>query len=136
MKYPVLTRLAALLVLLLLTVPLTLPANGEEDLSYLTDEVVLPLPGRVNEEVASRGLRKTATPAKGKYIAGQQLPVGFCLLTSLAKGDDRGNLTICSADRKQKLRNVLTAPDEGEDPETVFITLEEGDELKSDSPSV
>ncbi len=35
---------------------------------------------------------------------------------------------------KQILWNVVSAPENGADPETVFMTLNEGDELKSGTP--
>ena len=51
-------------------------------------------------------------------------------------GDDWGNVTVYSegGKGKQLLWEVVSAPEKGQDPETIFITLNDGDQLKSGVP--
>ena len=103
------------------------------DLSSMSDEEVLALLDQVNQEVVSRGLNKTAKLPQGAYIGGKDIPVGRYIFTSMAKGDDWGNLTVKSEEGKGSLLlwEVISASD---DPETVFITLNKGDKLESGVP--
>ena len=103
------------------------------DFSSLTDDEVLSLLDQVNQEVVSRGLNKTAKLPQGSYVAGKDLPVGRYIFTSMAKGEDWGNLIVKSDEGKGSLLlwEVITASDE---PETVFITLNKGDKLESGVP--
>ncbi len=106
------------------------------DLSSFTDEEIISLLTQVNEELVKRNINKTATLPEGAYIAGKDLPAGKYIYTCLATGEDWGNLTVYSdgGKGKQILWNVVSAPENGADPETVFLTLNEGDELKSGTP--
>ena len=109
---------------------------GSVDLSGMTDDEVVELLADVNAEVARRGISKTAELSPGSYIAGRDVPPGRYILTCLAKGSDWGNLTVRPGGPSGSLDvwEVLAAPEKGEDPETVFITLNDGDELKCDVP--
>ncbi len=133
-------RSGALLLLLALLIALfstTIVAIAEGfDLSRLSNGEVLALLEQVNNEVVKRGLSKTATLAKGAYIAGKDIPVGSYLYTCLATGYDWGNVTIYSdmGNGKQLMWEVVGAPEKDEAPETIFITLNEGDQLKSGVP--
>jgi len=104
------------------------------DLAAMTDTEVITLLDKVNQEIVDRGIQKTAKMARGSYIAGKDLPAGSYIYTCLAVGDDWGNLTVYSdgGSGKQLLWNIVQAPKEGEERETIFITLNEGDRLKSD----
>jgi len=106
------------------------------DLSGMSNDEIVALLTKVNNEIVSRGIDKTATLPQGSYIGGKDLPVGKYIYTCLAKGDDWGNLTVKTEGGAGKLViwEVVSAPDEGESPETVFITLNEGDELNSGVP--
>jgi len=106
------------------------------DLSGMSNDEIVALLTKVNNEIVSRGINKTATLPQGSYIGGKDLPVGKYIYTCLAKGDDWGNLTVKTEGGAGKLViwEVVSAPDEGESPETVFITLNEGDELNSGVP--
>ena len=133
MKNTYSVRIAAWLILLAMML-CSLPAVAENvDFSHLNDSEIVTLFEQVTAEIARRGIEKTATLAKGAYIAGEDLPAGKYVYTCLAKGDDWGNLTVYSerGKGKQLLWNVVSAPDAGAEPETVFINLNEGDELKS-----
>ena len=106
------------------------------NLSSLSDAEVVELLGRVNAELASRGINKTAKLPQGAYVAGKEIPAGRYIFTVMATGNDWGNVTVYSegGKGKQLLWEVVSAPEKGEDPETIFITLEEGDQLKSGVP--
>ena len=124
--------LAALLMLLA-----AFPAAAEgADLTALSDSELVALSARVNGEFARRGLPKTATLPKGAYTAGKELPSGSYIYTCLATGNDWGNVTVYADGGKgdQLLWNIVSAPDEGEEPETIYMTLNEGDQLKSAVP--
>ena len=106
------------------------------DLSKYSNDEILELLDQVNNEVVKRGLNKTATLAKGAYIAGRDIPVGSYVYTCLATGSDWGNVTIYSdsGNGKQLMWEVVVAPEKDEEPETIFITLNDGDQLKSGVP--
>ena len=122
----------------LLVCLLLIPAALAEmpDLSSLTDAEIAELLILVNQEVVTRGINKTAKLPQGVYIAGKDIPVGRYILTCLAKGDDWGNLTVKADEGKGSMSvwEILSAPDEGEDPETVFINLNKGDKLDCGVP--
>ena len=105
----------------------------EPDFSVMSDEQLLACFDRINGEIVSRGIEKTAVLAKGTYIAGRDIPVGSYVYTCLAVGDDWGNLTVYSdgGDGDQLLWDIVSAPENGEESEQIFIRLNEGDELKS-----
>lgn len=136
MKQKWISRAVASLLLLVITLSLV-PAVAEGfDLTQMSDDEIVALMNQVASEIVSRGIEKTATLAKGTYIAGIDIPAGKYIFTCLAQGDDWGNVTIYSDQGagKQLMWNVVTAPEEGEEPETIFITLNEGDQLKSGVP--
>ena len=124
-------RLVCCLLACLLLIPVALA--DVPDISALTDDEILALLDQVNQEVVTRGLNKTAKLPQGSYIGGKDLPVGRYIFTCMATGDDWGNVTIYSdrGEGKQLMWNVVTAPEEGEEPDTIYITLNEGDQLKS-----
>ena len=103
------------------------------DFSSMSDDEIVALLTEVNQEIVSRGINKTAKLPQGGYIAGKDLPVGRYIFTSLAKGDDWGNVTVKSEQGQGKLIlwEVVSASDE---PESIFITLNDGDKLESGVP--
>ena len=127
-------RFACLLAVLLLLVPAAVADTA--DLSALSDDEVIALLDKVNEEIVRRGINKTAKLPEGSYIAGNDLPAGKYIFTCLATGDDWGNVTVYSdgGKGKQILWNIVSAPENDEEPATMFITLNQGDELKSGVP--
>lgn len=125
--------LCVLLVLLLLT-PTALA--DIPDLSQLTNDEVAELLTLVNAEIVKRGITKTAKLPQGAYIGGKDVPAGRYIFTSLATGDDWGNVTVYSEGGKGDLLiwEVVSAPKNGAAQETIFISLNDGDELKSGVP--
>ena len=104
------------------------------DLSSFSDDEIVALLAKVNDEVVSRGINKTAKLPQGAYIAGKDIPAGRYIFTCLAKDDDWGNLTVKSDQGSGKLIlwEVVSASDE--EQATVFITLSKDDELKCGVP--
>ena len=123
---------------LLLIAALLVPAAAADsmDLSSLSNDEIAALLEKVNEEVVRRGISKTAKLPKGSYTAGIDIPAGRYIYTCLAVGEDWGSVTVYSDGGKgnQILWEVLTAPQEGQEPATIFMTLNEGDQLKSGVP--
>jgi len=128
-------KLFSLLLAALLMLTTAVMADGV-DLAQMTDNDVLALLEQVNAEIVSRGIAKTATLPKGAYIVGRDLPAGRYIFTCLATGDDWGNVTVYSegGKGKQLLWEVVSAPENGESPETFMVTLSDGDQLKSGVP--
>lgn len=127
-------RLVCLLVACLLLTPVAIAAPF--DLSSMTNDEIVALLDQVNAEIVNRGINKTAKLPQGTYIAGNDIPAGRYIYTCMAVGEDWGNVTVYSDGGKgqQILWNVVSAPEEGQDPTTIFITLNEGDQLKSGVP--
>ena len=137
MKHAALHRLLCILCLCVTLLFAALPALANtSDLSAMSDEEVVALLKEVNQEIVNRHIQKTAKLAKGTYIAGQELPVGSYTFTCLATGDDWGSVTIYAdgGEGKQLLWKVVSAPENGQERETIYITLKEGDELTSGVP--
>lgn len=126
-------RFICCLFVCLLMIPMAFASTV--DLSSMSDDEIIVLLTQVNQEIVSRGINKTAKLPQGDYIAGRDLPAGRYIYTSMAKGDDWGNLTVKSDEGSGKLIlwEVVKAPEKGEE-ETVFITLNKGDELSSGVP--
>ena len=129
-------RLAAVIAVLCLLVCLGAAAAEGIDLAGLSDEELLGLMAQVQEEIVDRHIAGTADFFAGTYIAGRELPAGSYIFLCKATGSQWGNMTIYSeqGEGSQKLWKVLSAPEDGEEPESFFITLEENDELRSDVP--
>lgn len=111
-------------------------AEERFDMKSFSDEEILAFSEAVNNEIVSRGIMKCASVPAGKYIAGRDLPAGSYMFTCMAVGEDWGNVTVYSEGGKgeQLLWEVMIAPEEGEEPEKIFIHLEEGDQLSSQVP--
>ena len=102
----------------------------------MSDAEIVALLQEVTNEVARRGIEKTAKLAQGTYIAGIDFPCGKYMYTCLAKDGDWGNVTVYSdhGNGQRILWEVVTAAEEGEEPDTIFLNLNEGDQLKSGVP--
>lgn len=127
-------RFICLLVTCLLLIPVAVADTV--DLSSMSNEEIVALLNDANEEIVRRGINKTAKLPQGAYIGGSDIPAGRYIFTCLAVGDDWGNVTVYSEGGKgqQILWEVVSAPKDGQDPATIFVTLNEGDQLKSGVP--
>ena len=106
------------------------------DISTLSDDELVALMARVQEEIVARHIEGTANLAGGTYIVGKDIPAGSYIYTCLASGEDWGNVTIYSdkGEGDQLFWEVVAAPEDGEEPESFFITLNPDDQLKSGVP--
>ena len=106
------------------------------DISTLSDDELVALMARVQEVIVSRHIEGTANLAGGTYIVGKDIPAGSYIYTCLASGEDWGNVTIYSekGEGDQLFWEVVAAPEDGEEPESFFITLNPDDQLKSGVP--
>ena len=106
------------------------------DLSQLSDEEIISLMDQVNNEIVKRGIEKTAKLSKGTYIVGVDIPAGKYTYTCLAQGDEWGSVTVY-ADKgqgDQLLWEIVSAPEEGNESDKVYMDLHEGEQLKSGVP--
>ena len=126
----------ALVMALALTICAGTALAEDIDLGALSDGEIMALRDRIQEEIVARHIEATATLSGGAYIAGRDLPAGSYVFTCLATGDDWGNVTIYSkkGEGRQLFWEVVSAPEEGQPPESFFITLNEDDQLKSGVP--
>ncbi len=129
-------KLIVLLVALVLMACTSTTLAEGIDLAGMNDDEIVALMSRVQEEIVTRHIEGTATLAGGTYIAGRDIPAGSYVFTCLATGDDWGNVTIYSekGEGKQLFWEVVSAPNEGAEPESFFITLNNDDQLKSGVP--
>jgi hypothetical protein len=106
------------------------------DISTLSDDELVALMARVQEEIVARHIEGTANLAGGTYIVGKDVPAGSYIYTCLASVEDWGNVTIYSdkGEGDQLFWEVVAAPEDGEEPESFFITLNPDDQLKSGVP--
>ena len=106
------------------------------DISTLSDDALVALMVRVQEEIVARHIEGTANLARGTYIAGKDIPAGSYIYTCLVSGEDWGNVTIYSekGEGDQLFWEVVAAPEDGDEPESFFITLNPDDQLKSGVP--
>lgn len=126
-----------ILLILALTVIRTGFAQAlDVDFSGMSNDELLALMVRVQEEIAARHIEGTASLKSGAYLVGRDLPAGSYVFTCLAAGDDWGNVTVYSekGEGERLLWEFVDAPEEGEEPESFFITLSADDLLKSDVP--
>ena len=127
--------MAALFVLVLTAFPAFSMAEGI-DLSALSNDELVALLAQVQEEIVERHIERTAKLAGGAYIVGKDIPAGTYIYTCQASGEDWGNVTVYSENGQgdQVFWKIVSAPKEGEEPASFFMTLNEGDQLKSGVP--
>jgi hypothetical protein len=135
MKLHVLIRLSlACLLGLLIHIPV---ASAQAfNFSSLSNARLVELSQQVTREIVARGINKTARLPQGIYVAGKDIPAGRYVYTCMATGDDWGNLFIYSSTDKSEtlLHEVVSAPERGQKPQTLFFTLSDGNQLESSVP--
>lgn len=129
-------KVMAVLLVLVMMACSGLSLAEEIDLSTLSDDALVALMARVQEEIVARHIEGTANLPGGTFIAGKDIPAGSYIYTCLASGEDWGNVTIYSdkGEGSQLFWEVVAAPEDGEEPESFFITLNPDDQLKSGVP--
>lgn len=129
-------KVMAVLLVLVMMACSGLSLAEEIDLSTLSDDALVALMARVQEEIVARHIEGTANLPGGTFIAGKDIPAGSYIYTCMASGEDWGNVTIYSdkGEGSQLFWEVVAAPEDGEEPESFFITLNPDDQLKSGVP--
>ena len=125
-------RLLCVLLVSLLIIPAAMA--DKVDLSSLTDDEIVELLAQVNQALVDRRINKTAKMAPGTYTGGKDIPVGKYIFTCTATGNDWGNMFVYNDQGKQVEWQVVAAPEQGQDPQTSFITLEKNYTLKCSTP--
>ena len=67
------------------------------DISRLTDDEVIVLLGKVNEEIVRRGIAKSADLPAGKYVGGRDLPAGSYIITCKTDEKHHGIIWVSAA---------------------------------------
>lgn len=129
-------KLMAVLLVLVIMVCSSLSLAEEIDISTLNDDELVTLMAQVQEEIVARHIEGNANLACGTYIVGRDIPAGSYIYTCMASGSDWGNMTIYSekGEGDQLFWKVVSAPVDGEEPDSYFITLNPDDQLKSGVP--
>ena len=108
---------------------LIIPVTSAEsvDLSQMTNEEVVELLGKVNQELVTRRIEKRATLQAGKYVVGIDLPMGSYVL--MCKTDDKHDgivwISSPSDDLTKEYPSVLYDYVSYNSEEQYRVTLEE-----------
>ena len=121
-------------VCLLLVCILLIPGALAEipDISGLTDDEIVELLGKVNEELVGRGIVKSAELPAGKYIGGKDLPAGSYIITCKTDDNHHGIVWVSAAadDLNNEYPSILYEHVSFSSEEQFRVTIEEGGILK------
>ena len=129
-------KLMAVLLALIIIACSSLTLAEEIDISTLNDDELVAFMAQVQEEIVARHIQRTANLAGGTYIAGKDIPAGSYIYTCMASGSDWGSVTIYSekGEGDQLFWEIVSAAENGEEPDSYFITLNPDDQLESGVP--
>lgn len=98
------------------------------DISALTDDEIVELLGRVNEELVSRGISKSAELPAGKYVGGKDLPAGAYIITCKTDENHHGIVWVSAAadDLNNQYPSILYEHVSFSSEEQFRVTIEEG----------
>ncbi len=98
------------------------------DLSGLTDDEIVELLGKVNEEMMSRGINKSAELPAGKYVGGKDLPAGAYIITCKTDDNHHGIVWVSAAadDLNNQYPSILYEHVSFNCEEQFRVTIEEG----------
>lgn len=117
-------------VCLLLVCLLLIPGAVAEvpDISGLTDDEIIELLGKVNEELAGRGIAKSADLPAGKYTGGKDLPAGSYIITCKTDENHHGIVWVSAAadDLNNQYPSILYEHVSFNTEEQFRVTIEEG----------
>lgn len=119
-------RFLCCLLVLLLLIPAALA--DVPDLSGLTDDEIVELLGKVNEEMMSRGISKSAELPAGKYVGGKDLPAGAYIITCKTDDNHHGIVWVSAAadDLNNQYPSILYEHVSFSSEEQFRVTIEEG----------
>ena len=119
-------RLVCCLLACLLLIPAALA--DVPDLSGFTDDEIVELLGKVNEEMVSRGISKSAELPAGKYVGGKDLPAGAYIITCKTDDNHHGIVWVSAAadDLNNQYPSILYEHISFSSEEQFRVTIEEG----------
>ncbi|HIV31688.1 MAG TPA: hypothetical protein IAB20_12375 [Candidatus Pullichristensenella excrementipullorum] len=100
------------------------------DFSALSDDELIAQLAALQSEIVARDIEKTATLTAGTYIGGRDIPAGDYILASAGEEGDAGIVSLRSVDDPEdEYPSKLYEFNFASEGYTVYITVEEGDEL-------
>ena len=100
------------------------------DFSALSDDELIAQLATLQSEIIARDIEKTATLTAGTYIGGRDIPAGDYILASAGEEGDAGIVSLRSVnDPEDEYPSKLYEFNFASEGYTVYITVEEGDEL-------
>lgn len=119
-------RFLCLLLVSLLIVPAALA--DVPDISGLSDDEIVELTKKTNEELVRRGISKSAELPAGKYTAGKDLPAGSYVLTCKTDANHHGIVWASAPtdDLDKDYPSILYKHVSFNEEEQFRITLDEG----------
>ena len=117
--------------MVLLGVSTGVSASDWSDLGSYSDDEIVVLLDKVQQEIADRHIERTAALAKGTYVGGKDIPAGDYMITKEA-GTDSGIIWLRAVtdpedDWPSKLYEFL-----GDDEtSTYYVSIDEGDTLST-----
>lgn len=109
-----------------------LTANFAEapDFSAMSDDELIAQLAALQSEIVARDIEKTAALTAGTYIGGRDIPAGDYILASAGEEGDAGIVSLRSVnDPEDEYPSKLYEFNFASEGYTVYITVEEGDEL-------
>ena len=98
------------------------------DLSSMSDDEIVSLLTRVNEELVARGIEKSAVLPAGKYVGGKDLPAGAYIITCKTDGNHHGIVWVSAAadDLNNQYPSILYEHVSFNMEEQFRVTIEDG----------
>ncbi len=107
------------------------PIRAESfDINALSNEEIIALLARVQDEIVTRHLEGTALLQMGKYVGGSDIPPASYVLSGAGTDGQSGIVLLRSVhDAEDDWPSKLYEFERAEDPYNIYITIEEGDML-------
>ena len=120
-------RLICCILAFLLVIPASL-AESAVNLSSLSNDEIVTLLGKINEELVARGMQKTASLPTGKYVGGKDLPAGTYIITCKTDDSHHGIVWVSAPedDLSSQYPSVLYEHVSFNKEEQFRVTIEEG----------
>ena len=100
------------------------------DFSAMSDDELIAQLAALQSEIVARDIEKTAALTAGTYIGGRDIPAGDYILASAGEEGDAGIVSLRSVnDPEDEYPSKLYEFNFASEGYTVYITVEEGDEL-------
>ena len=100
------------------------------DFTAMSDDELIAQLAALQSEIVARDIEKTAALTAGTYIGGRDIPAGDYILASAGEEGDAGIVSLRSVnDPEDEYPSKLYEFNFASEGYTVYITVEEGDEL-------